>query len=471
MKSFFRILIAPLTWLIKAISPLGEPVAIDTSNNFYYNKSKTDIIYSRMGNWFELGKQLLNADASSFKVLNSHLGKDKSKAYYQSYAIPSSLIDLNSFHASSADWMGQIGCDKDHVYLFDKEVIDGKYQLVGRAIDKADPDTYRAINLYWAKDEKHVFYNHEICQLEARSFELINNYFVKDIDHTCLYTYNTLEMIDADASSFQKVDKVYARDAANLYLYLDYYVDKQVHEVRAIPYANFESVQVLENMHVIVKDKVYYKGHEILGVNARYVEVVRASSTDEYIKDDRHVYFRGKVVEKADVETFYYDKKTYTYRDKNFRFAAGEIWKKANNKAAASDDKITSEASSFDVIISTEKENVTFGDGVVIRMEVKNVSTVRGKFCKYHTPFEGILNKIFLVQYENQEIPYEGKLASRIGPSEEDYIHLDPGNHASCSVVLEGYSLKKKGSYKIQFVQSPSSNLPSSNTIEVNIIG
>ena len=76
MKALFRILFAPLIWLAQACSPLGNHVEKDVSDSFYYNKSKTDVIYSPMGNWFELESTKIGADVESFKVLGRHLAKD-----------------------------------------------------------------------------------------------------------------------------------------------------------------------------------------------------------------------------------------------------------------------------------------------------------------------------------------------------------------------------------------------------------
>ena len=98
MKTIFKTLFAPVLWLLQSCSPLGSHVDKELSDNHYYNNSKTKIIYSSMGNWFELGKTEMEADVKSFEVFNRFLSKDKDRIYFKEYPAGDGETDLSSFY-------------------------------------------------------------------------------------------------------------------------------------------------------------------------------------------------------------------------------------------------------------------------------------------------------------------------------------------------------------------------------------
>ncbi|MEL7002701.1 MAG: DKNYY domain-containing protein [Bacteroidota bacterium] len=223
MKTLVRILLAPIVWLFQACSPLGKPVDLDKSDNFYFNKSKTDIIYSSMGNWFELGKAPLNADVESFVVLNKHIGKDKNSAYYREHAITDPNLDLESFRASQEDWMWHIGMDKNRVYSLSHDVVDGEWKLITKIIEGADPNTFRQYESNWSKDGSKHFYNHKALAVDYDSFEIVNKFFAKDKDSVYVYFYpGRFKSIEAESATLQVIDDYYIRDTDNIFFFQDY---------------------------------------------------------------------------------------------------------------------------------------------------------------------------------------------------------------------------------------------------------
>lgn len=328
MRKFFRWLALPLTWLVQACSPLGEPVDEEISDNFYYDKDRTDIIYSSMGNWFELGETALNAHSESFEVLNAHLGKDKHQAYYKWYTIPSSEIDLRSFDASYADWMWHIGMDKDQVYAFGDDVIDGEWQLLMSVIEGADPDSFEKIDYQWAKDKNHYFYDHQIIAVIYDSFEVINETFARDSDSVYLYYQGRLASIDANTDEFKQIDQYYARDATSIYFFLDYAKGEQIEKLQTIPYQDLKTIKVLEENYLLVDQSVFYRG--ILLEEANPTRLKALSS--EFAKDDTYVYYQDVIIDGADAATFSWDDETFSYQDKHRSYTHDEITQRTTEK-------------------------------------------------------------------------------------------------------------------------------------------
>ena len=126
------------------------------------------------------------------------------------------------------------------------------------------------------------------------------------------------------------------------------------------------------------------------------------------------------------------------------------------------------ENKSFEVTISISPESAIIGQKLLITTVVKNVSSIPGRFCVYHTPFEGIMNDIFNLTLGGEEIPYVGVLASRRPPMEEDYCTLSPSEEKACTVELEGYELEKKGVYELRY--DTNFDLPASNIVHFKII-
>ncbi|WP_299326585.1 hypothetical protein [uncultured Maribacter sp.] len=124
----------------------------------------------------------------------------------------------------------------------------------------------------------------------------------------------------------------------------------------------------------------------------------------------------------------------------------------------------------FEVTISTINKQLNQGEELFIIIVVKNISDSSAKFCKYHTPFEGIKNEIFEVVKNGKEISYQGKLKKRSPPTKEDYINLRPGQSKTCKVSLnQEYNIENKGTYRIRFLGSGISQLNDSNEITFEI--
>ncbi len=324
MKIFFKILFAPFIWLIQSCSPLGSPVDEKISKSHFYNNSKTDIVYSPNGNWFELEASKLEADISSFKALSNKFGKDKNSVYYLGGKVNDPIIDKESFYVKTGDWMWHIGFDKNNAYIFDRNVENGKYRAKATIIQGANPITFVQFDQYFARDDKSYFFDNKMIDVHYATFKQINNFFHLDKNQAYYHTYQLFNNFEVDVNSFNKIDENYAYDDKNIYYFAEYVKDRAEKKLQIIPYSNFKNVEIFNKTYLRENDKVFYQGFQVKDVDIDSFEVLN----EEYAKDKKYVYFTGILIEGADSATFHYSEKSYQYKDKNHIFRQGEILKK-----------------------------------------------------------------------------------------------------------------------------------------------
>jgi hypothetical protein len=93
------------------------------------------------------------------------------------------------------------------------------------------------------------------------------------------------------------------------------------------------------------------------------------------------------------------------------------------------------------------------GESTQLMFTLVNESDIRLYLLRWYTPLEGIAGEIFRVKRDGQVIPYRGILASRMPPTPDDYVALDPGASVSVTVDLsEGYDLSEPGEYTVKFL-------------------
>ncbi len=319
MKSSLNISVILIAVVFQSCSPLGEPVNEAISDNHYYSPTKEDIIYSSMGNWFELGEDAMMAHVESFQVLNEHLSKDKDRAYYMSYAIKHPLLDLESFHAKTKVEMFHIGLDKNHVYGF--KVNDWHDGAVTTLVEGADPKTYIQSDYEWAHDDSSHFYRLKRVNVDYNTFKRVNDHFSLDRDSAYCHHMGSFEGFNVDIYSFKKFDSYLAYDVNNIYCNATYIDGEDVSVLNIIPYSNIDDVIFYDESHIKAVGKVYYHGFEIKSVDLASFEALDYW----YAKDKNHVYFENRVVIDADPETFHFSKEDFSYHDKNNKYEAGKI--------------------------------------------------------------------------------------------------------------------------------------------------
>jgi hypothetical protein len=101
-------------------------------------------------------------------------------------------------------------------------------------------------------------------------------------------------------------------------------------------------------------------------------------------------------------------------------------------------------------------ERIPTGEKINLKFILANESDISLYVLNWYTPLEGIGGEIFRVTHAEQPLPYEGILASRMPPSSEGYVLLNPGESASAVVDLaQVFDFSKPGIYRIEFI-SPS---------------
>lgn len=318
MKTFFKILFAPLLWLVHACSPLGNPVDEKKSDNHYYNKKKTDIRYSPMGNWFELGNSPMHADVESFEVLTRFIGRDKNQAYFKEDAIDPSRIDLSSFFVKANDKMDDIGFDKSHVYVFTKVYGTQKESPKITIVEGADPKTYERTDWDWANDGKNHFYRNQLISVDFNSFRPLSESFSKDKDSAYFQRSGFFRAIKADVESFKVLHKYYYAQDKHHVFYAAFAEQETDPELLLVPIKEGEKVTLLNEAYIQIGNRIYF-GATPLPLNVESIEIL----STYYIKDEDKVYYQDHLLEDADAETFG-PIGEYQIGDKNGPFRAGE---------------------------------------------------------------------------------------------------------------------------------------------------
>lgn len=311
----------------QACSPFAGPVDKSISDSYYYSKSKSNICYSPMGNWFELGNTKINADVESFKVLGRDFGKDKNHLYFKTHIIDNE-VDVATFYVDDDNY---ICFDKDHVYRalnylphdFTQTNQEKKHLW---KVAKANPKTFQKIDSDWSKDDKHYFYNYVPIDADYNSFTILNNNFVKDQNK--VYSLKNYELLasSVDPTTTKKINSRYIADKNNVYDFQEYQNGKIVDSLISIPYQNIDNLTILEDKFLLFDNKVIYDGIIIEKADASSFQIIQFP----YSKDKNHVFYHGDIIEKADPKTFSIFETSYYSKDKNHVFVYGKLLKNAD---------------------------------------------------------------------------------------------------------------------------------------------
>ena len=301
MKTFLKILFAPLLWLFNACSPLGEPVDVEKSNNHYYNKKKTAVSYSSGGNWFAIGNSPMNVDVESFEVIDGSFGKDKNRAYYMSNPIVYKGLDLDKLYVKEGYYMYNTAFDDNNVYTF-IDFYGGEEQIAKvTVVANANPKTFIRLSYAFSKDDSHWFYRDQVIPVDYGSFENINLTFSKDNERVYMHNIKKFKPIEADVRSFKILDAGnFAMD--NLHVFsMSYEIDNdEATKLVSIPRKADEKVSLLNEVFLKIGDRIYHRGSYLPDLNPSEVEIIFF----DYIKDKNHVYYQGTKLTDADAKTF-----------------------------------------------------------------------------------------------------------------------------------------------------------------------
>lgn len=324
MSTFSIVVIAAVAMvgilLFSACRPFSGPVDEALSDNYYYNRDKSDIQYSPMGNWFELGNTKMNADVATFEVLEREYAKDKHKVYYKAEDITAE-VDHATFRV-----VDFIGYDQNHVYV-PQEFAHGRFsdkpmtKETMLKIDDANPDTFEFMDYDWSKDDKLYFYNYKAVEADYVTFEILNNVCSKDKNTVYLHKQDEIVSTQIDVASIQVIDDHYIADKDFLYSYSNWIEDMNEALIK-IPVNNLETLIVMKHDYLLVDDKVYHDNRLIPMADRATFKLWKDTY---YGADKNHIYYSGKPIEGADVATFHvYEYQAYT-KDKNNAYFDGQV--------------------------------------------------------------------------------------------------------------------------------------------------
>jgi hypothetical protein len=331
---------------------LGKPVNEALSDSYYYDPKGNKIIYSPMGNTFELGYSETKADAASFVVLSRYAGKDNKTVYWagkKTQASPASfVIDSNS-----------IPKDDLHVY-FPGNSPDSLYVIEG-----ADPKTYEPLPIlnnvyhhYWAQDTSSIFLDGKKVDVDRATFVRLSTFIATDI--ASIYSIEpsgTIQVGNPSATilvhrgkkpegeatainesyvcigqsiafsgwknnfallAFDKINSIRAIDERNIFA--DNVLVSDGKKIEGIDNASFE---IIQRDYFKDKNSAYYDAEKIPLANPQTFVVVY----EEYSKDDRHVFYKREVLGGVDPNTFTYDYASGIATDGNLSFKDGQLVK------------------------------------------------------------------------------------------------------------------------------------------------
>ena len=199
---------------------------------------------------------------------------------------------------------GDIAQNLGDYYSIDK----GKVYYGSEILEGANPKTAELIGFSLLKDDKNVYYMGEkIKDVKIKNFEKLGQNYWKN-DNKIYYRDKKIE--NADIMSFKVLNEDYAKDKNNVY-------DGNESIGRGIK--DPETFEFLPNGIIYgtlygkdkynvyyIKNKMlncfdtYYSIYEVEGINRDKVEVLN----DWFIKDDKNIYFEGKILEGVDYNTF-----------------------------------------------------------------------------------------------------------------------------------------------------------------------
>lgn len=253
--------------------------AFDKSRSEQYYHDDHHVYYVQGGNFFELGKQLMEkADLNSFTVLSNAYAKDKHQVYFSGEAIPNADADSFELLLSDSD-------QTDSIYSRDQQQVFFFHQ----PIEGADAASYVNIGGGYGVDKQQFYYDGQPISVSAASYEYLG------------------------------------ADGGHSYLAVEEHV---YYQGKLLVGAVQEGFTVLENSFAKDKAQVFFYGKPVLEANAASFEVV-----NKWIqKDDQRIFFEaeplpfGDPATVEDVDGYFWKDKDAVYEGKKRLLGVKPMW-------------------------------------------------------------------------------------------------------------------------------------------------
>lgn len=330
---------------------IGDPVNLKVSNSYFHHYRKNLIVYSPMGNWFELGYFESNADVATFQPINEDFGKDKNTVFWKG---KKQLVDYDTFEIDAF-----VIKDKNHVYD-----IKGKKFDELEIVTAADPKTYQLLDPsikdyrrnYWFKDANSVYYRNKKVEGDPETFKPLNDAIA--VDKNFIYAIISYRGEGIETLEVDEVIKKHKIIDGEIHLINETYVQignsivsaftknefelntfESITTVRKIDYWRIIVNNVLINKGIILpeidvetfevldynflKDKngIYYDGKKIIGADYSSFKTL----SEEYSTDGKHVYFKEAILKEANPQTFKRASEYAIWEDGQHQYKNGQI--------------------------------------------------------------------------------------------------------------------------------------------------
>ena len=192
-------------------------------------------------------------------------------------------------------------------------IYKGNVYYGNEILEEANPKTVELIGFSLLKDDKNVYYMGEkIKDVKIKNFEKLGENYWKN-DNKIYYRDKRIE--NADIMSFKVLNEDYAKDKNHVYSGNEV-IDpspllgkiKNPETFEFLPYGiRYDTLYGKDKYNVYYINNImsncfdsYYFIYEVKGINRDKVEVLNKW----FIKDDKNIYFEGKILEDVDYNTF-----------------------------------------------------------------------------------------------------------------------------------------------------------------------
>ena len=192
-------------------------------------------------------------------------------------------------------------------------IYKGNIYYGNEILEEANPKTAELIGFSLLKDDKNVYYMGEkIKDVKIKNFEKLGKNYWKN-DNKIYYRDKKIE--NADIMSFKVLNEYFAKDKNNVYIgnssiglwKLDKIENPETFEFLSDT-INTDSFYGKDKYNVYYVNRIFLScfgtytwiGFKVKRINKDKVEVLN----NWFIKDDKNIYFEGKILEGVDYNTF-----------------------------------------------------------------------------------------------------------------------------------------------------------------------
>lgn len=289
-------------YIVSLFMRVGKPVNAALSDSYYHHRWKNVIIYSPMGNWFELGYRELEADPETFTVFSREFAKDKQQVYWKDKI-------QNVDHASFT--IDEQGTPRDAQHVYYHYDYGDSLHIIKNA-DALTYETYKPIKQEWSyyawgRDKNAIFLNGNKLDVDRGTFTVLNATLA--IDSANIYViYRDYSQVGGARAEVQVLKKA-AHPGTEPKVISENYVQfgnalvlsNWKVDFSMLMFDKIEAIKIIDERNVVVNETILVSdGERIDGVDIESLEILNR----DFIKDKQYVFYDRKKITGADVASF-----------------------------------------------------------------------------------------------------------------------------------------------------------------------